>query len=163
MATDAANKIDYVEFQARDLAATRKFFEALFGWTFTDYGPDYSSFEDGRIAGGFFTRGKVLDDRQRRSADRVLSSAAGRNSATRDRSRRKNQRRYFFVPGWTAVSFHRTQRQRMRDLVGMSREAGKLNGGDRADREIASQRHGRLSREGSGRAQRELPRYKAEI
>ena len=23
-----------------------------FGWSFTDYGPDYSSFEDGRITGG---------------------------------------------------------------------------------------------------------------
>jgi uncharacterized protein len=53
MATDASNKIDYIEFQARDIAATKKFFEALFGWKFTDYGPDYTSFEDGRIAGGF--------------------------------------------------------------------------------------------------------------
>ncbi len=53
MATDAANKIDYIEFQAPDIAATKKFFEQLFGWKFTDYGPDYTSFEDGRIAGGF--------------------------------------------------------------------------------------------------------------
>jgi hypothetical protein len=53
MAIDAANKIDYVEFPARDIAATRKFFETLFGWKFTDYGPDYTSFEDGRVAGGF--------------------------------------------------------------------------------------------------------------
>jgi predicted enzyme related to lactoylglutathione lyase len=48
-----ANQIDYIEFQAADLAATRKFFEELFGWKFTDYGPDYTAFEDGRIAGGF--------------------------------------------------------------------------------------------------------------
>ena len=53
MATDAANKIDYIEFQAPEIAATKKFFEQLFGWKFTDYGPDYTSFEDGRIAGGF--------------------------------------------------------------------------------------------------------------
>lgn len=53
MANDAANKIDYVEFQAKDIAATKKFFERLFGWKFTDYGPDYASFQDGRIAGGF--------------------------------------------------------------------------------------------------------------
>ena len=53
MATDAANKIDYIEFQAADIAATKKFFEQLFSWKFTDYGPDYTSFEDGRIAGGF--------------------------------------------------------------------------------------------------------------
>ena len=49
----ADNQIDYIEFQAADLAATRNFFEQLFGWNFTDYGPDYTSFEDGRIAGGF--------------------------------------------------------------------------------------------------------------
>src|SRR5213595_3046066 len=53
MATDAANKIDYIEFQAADVVAAKKFFEQLFGWKFTDYGPDYTSFEDGRIAGGF--------------------------------------------------------------------------------------------------------------
>jgi len=49
----AANQIDYIEFQAGDVPATKKFFEELFGWKFTDYGPDYSSFEDGRISGGF--------------------------------------------------------------------------------------------------------------
>lgn len=59
MANEAANKIDYVEFQAHDIAATKKFFEQLFGWKFTDYGPDYTSFEDGRIAGGFSRADKV--------------------------------------------------------------------------------------------------------
>ena len=53
MASDATNRIDYVEFQASDIPATRKFFEQLFGWKFTDYGPDYTAFEDGRIGGGF--------------------------------------------------------------------------------------------------------------
>jgi len=53
MAREAANKIDYIEFQAKDIATTKAFFEQLFGWKFTDYGPDYTSFEDGRIAGGF--------------------------------------------------------------------------------------------------------------
>jgi predicted enzyme related to lactoylglutathione lyase len=48
-----ANQIDYIEFQAADLPATKKFFQELFGWEFTDYGPDYTSFVDGRIAGGF--------------------------------------------------------------------------------------------------------------
>jgi predicted enzyme related to lactoylglutathione lyase len=54
MANEAtAGKIDYVEFQGKDIDGTKKFFEELFGWKFTDYGPDYTSFEDGRIAGGF--------------------------------------------------------------------------------------------------------------
>ena len=45
--------IDYVEFHADDLAATRQFYSQVFGWEFEDYGPDYTSFKDGRIAGGF--------------------------------------------------------------------------------------------------------------
>ncbi len=49
-----SNTIDYVEMPSRDLAATKTFFSALFGWTFQDYGPDYISFDDGRTAGGFF-------------------------------------------------------------------------------------------------------------
>jgi uncharacterized protein len=46
-------KIDYVEFHAEDLERIKTFYRAVFGWDFTDYGPDYTSFADGRIAGGF--------------------------------------------------------------------------------------------------------------
>ena len=46
-------KIDYIEFGATDITATKKFYGEVFGWKFTDYGPEYTSFEDGRIAGGF--------------------------------------------------------------------------------------------------------------
>ena len=45
--------ICYVEFHASDLTRTKTFFEKVFGWVFTDYGPDYVAFEDGMIAGGF--------------------------------------------------------------------------------------------------------------
>jgi uncharacterized protein len=48
------HRIDYIEFATRDIAAARNFYTAAFGWKFTDYGPDYTSFEDGRIAGGFY-------------------------------------------------------------------------------------------------------------
>ncbi len=47
-------RIDYIEFAARDVALAKKFYTAAFGWTFTDYGPDYTSFTDGRLTGGFF-------------------------------------------------------------------------------------------------------------
>ena len=53
MATDKNCRIDYIEFGTRDIAATKRFYQVVFGWQFTDYGPDYTSFEDGRIAGGF--------------------------------------------------------------------------------------------------------------
>lgn len=47
-------RIDYVEFASRDPAASRRFFEAVFGWSFEDYGPDYTAFDDGGLQGGFF-------------------------------------------------------------------------------------------------------------
>lgn len=46
-------RIDYVEFSARDIPRTKGFYSAIFGWKFEDYGPEYTSFHDGRIAGGF--------------------------------------------------------------------------------------------------------------
>jgi predicted enzyme related to lactoylglutathione lyase len=48
------NKIDYIEMPARDPEKAWVFFESLFGWKFEDYGPDYCSFSDGRITGGFY-------------------------------------------------------------------------------------------------------------
>ncbi len=50
---DPSNKIYYVEYHASDLDRTKAFFEKVFGWQFTDYGPDYTSFTDGKMAGGF--------------------------------------------------------------------------------------------------------------
>ena len=51
---NAANdhRIDYIEMHATDVAATKQFYTRAFGWKFTDYGPDYTSFEDGRLTGG---------------------------------------------------------------------------------------------------------------
>lgn len=55
MARKAANnnQMDYVEFPATDIPATKRFYSEVFGWKFTDYGPDYTSFDDGRLGGGF--------------------------------------------------------------------------------------------------------------
>jgi predicted enzyme related to lactoylglutathione lyase len=47
-------KINYVEFPARDIKATKAFFAEAFGWSFTDYGPDYSDFSGEGIDGGFY-------------------------------------------------------------------------------------------------------------
>ena len=46
-------RVDYVEFPSTDVAETKRFYTSVFGWEFTDYGPDYTSFHDGRLAGGF--------------------------------------------------------------------------------------------------------------
>lgn len=47
-------KLNYVEFAARDLAATKAFFQAVFGWQFADYGPDYGAFAEEGLDGGFY-------------------------------------------------------------------------------------------------------------
>lgn len=47
-------KINYVEFPAADIAATKSFFSAAFGWQFEDFGPDYTAFSDQGLDGGFF-------------------------------------------------------------------------------------------------------------
>jgi predicted enzyme related to lactoylglutathione lyase len=52
-------RIDYIEFPAKDVEATKKFYNQVFGWEFQDYGPSYTSFHDGRIAGGFTTEATV--------------------------------------------------------------------------------------------------------
>ena len=46
-------RIDYIEFPVRSVADAKRFYGSAFGWTFEDYGPDYVSFHDGRLAGGF--------------------------------------------------------------------------------------------------------------
>lgn len=47
-------KINYVEFPARDLMATKSFFRTAFGWSFVDYGPTYTAFSGQGLDGGFY-------------------------------------------------------------------------------------------------------------
>jgi len=51
---DHHEKINYVEYPARDILATKAFFIKAFGWTFEDYGSEYTSFSDSGMAGGFY-------------------------------------------------------------------------------------------------------------
>ena len=47
-------KLDYLEMQAGGGAidSVKAFYSGAFGWTFTDYGPGYSAYEEG-LDGGF--------------------------------------------------------------------------------------------------------------
>ena len=47
-------KINFVEFPAKDMDATKSFFTKVFGWEFEDYGPDYIAFSNQGIDGGFY-------------------------------------------------------------------------------------------------------------
>lgn len=46
-------RIDYIELPVTNIADTKSFYGQVFGWKFEDYGPEYTSFLDGRLAGGF--------------------------------------------------------------------------------------------------------------
>lgn len=67
--TERQNKaIDYVEFPARDMSATKTFFQNLMQWDFVDYGPEYMSFSDEKVDGGFF----LSDSRARQDEGSAL-------------------------------------------------------------------------------------------
>ena len=54
-------RIDYLEWPTKDIEATKTFFNTVFGWEFTDYGPDYCDFLNDNINGGFYSSDKVSD------------------------------------------------------------------------------------------------------
>lgn len=51
--------MDYIEFPATDIEGTKRFYHQVFGWDFQDWGPGYTSFNDGRMGGGFNTEAQV--------------------------------------------------------------------------------------------------------
>jgi predicted enzyme related to lactoylglutathione lyase len=46
-------KLNYVEFGTFDISSTKCFFETVFGWAFTDYGPEYTAFSNQGLDGVF--------------------------------------------------------------------------------------------------------------
>jgi uncharacterized protein len=48
-------QIDNIEFNVGSIERSKAFYGAVFGWTFTDFGPTYCEFSDGRLTGGFTT------------------------------------------------------------------------------------------------------------
>jgi len=57
------NKVNYLEIPTKNITATKAFFSEVFGWTFVDYGPDYCSFSDQGVDGGFFKSELVVSTR----------------------------------------------------------------------------------------------------
>ncbi|MEI6203192.1 MAG: VOC family protein [Enhydrobacter sp.] len=55
----ADRQIDNIEFNVSDIARSKAFYRQALGWTFTDYGPTYTEFTDGRLTGGLTTHGPV--------------------------------------------------------------------------------------------------------
>ena len=56
--------IDYIELTVTDMAAAQRFYGEVFGWRFTDYGPDYAGIQSPegpeREVGGFVLGEQVI-------------------------------------------------------------------------------------------------------
>ena len=98
------HRVDYLEFPATDVARVRDFYSAVFGWKFTDYGPTYPSFEDGRLTGGFTSDGEgrpalgvlvVLYSRDLEATQAAVTKAGGR--VTKDIFSFPGGRRFHFA------------------------------------------------------------------
>ncbi len=102
--SNAANdlRIDYIEFPAADAAQAREFYTAAFGWKFEDYGPHYTSFHDGRLAGGFSAH-----EAARPQKPLVVIYAADLEAAQRavERAGGKITRAVFSFPGGRRFQF----------------------------------------------------------
>ncbi|HIO92072.1 MAG TPA: VOC family protein [Leucothrix mucor] len=57
-------KINYVEFPAKDLIATKTFFTKVFAWKFIDYGTEYVAFSNEGLDGGFFKSDLTMSARE---------------------------------------------------------------------------------------------------
>ena len=108
-------KVDYIELPGKDLVKTKAFYEQVFGWRFTDYGPDYTSFEDGRLAGGFSKERQVASGgpliviygHDLPATERKVVEAGGTNFQSD-----------VLISGRQPVSFHRSEWQRVGGMVG---------------------------------------------
>ncbi len=86
MPTPENCRINYLELNVADINKSKAFYGKAFGWTFTDYGPDYTEFSDGAMKGGFTTQLPpapaggplvvLLADRLEAARDSVLAAGA---------------------------------------------------------------------------------------
>ncbi len=67
-------KLDYLELPASDLHSIKAFYQAVFSWSFTDYGSEYTAFTDGKLDGGFYQ--STLRSRQDNGAALMIIYAA---------------------------------------------------------------------------------------
>ena len=55
------HSIDYIGFSVTDMTTAKAFYNAVFGWQFTDYGEGYAGIQgDGREVGGFAKADSVV-------------------------------------------------------------------------------------------------------
>ena len=75
------SRIDNIEFAVSDIARSKDFYGKVFNWRFTDYGPGYCEFTDGRLTGGFTTDdpdiGAIIAAQVDLERVRALAASAG--------------------------------------------------------------------------------------
>ncbi|NMP17897.1 VOC family protein [Thalassotalea sp. Y01] len=59
-----AETINYIELPTTDIRKVKQFYSQAFQWQFTDYGPDYTAFNDGSFNGGFYLHDKTASYQQ---------------------------------------------------------------------------------------------------
>ena len=101
-------KLDYLEMPAAGgtLDSVKAFYSAAFSWSFTDYGPTYSAFDEG-LEGGF--------DAERTATTKPLpvlySEAVEETLAAVEVGRRQDRQADLFLPRRPALPFPRPRRQ----------------------------------------------------
>ena len=70
-------RIDYIEFPVLDINEAKRFYSSVFGWSCTDWGPDYASFDDGRLYGGNLCTFHVISGEPHELAVRRLDPRPG--------------------------------------------------------------------------------------
>lgn len=69
--------VDYVELWSKSTEPMKAFYGKAFGWSFTDFGPDYAEFKDVRASGGFSAGGKKFKPLVILYADDLEAARAG--------------------------------------------------------------------------------------
>ena len=107
----AHEKLSYVEFPSRDLDATKTFFSRVFGWTFEDFGQDYTAFSKQGLDGGFY-RSDMAASTNSGSALLVFYSRDIESTQSRiEGAGGRIVKPILTFPGGAPFSFYRTQWQ----------------------------------------------------
>ena len=104
-------KLNYVEFGTRDINATKQFFEQTFGWSFVDYGPEYSAFSGQGLDGGFYAAEQVSQTTNGAALLVFYSSDIHATLAKVEQFGGASHPPYLRIPGRLSFPFYRTKWQ----------------------------------------------------
>ena len=92
------HSVDYIEIPVVDVAAAKQFYGSAFGWTFTDYGPDYAGIQDPSRAAEVGGLAKTDAGAPRRPVVLLFSDDLEASVAAVSRGRRTHRERAVRLP-----------------------------------------------------------------